>query len=34
VAGLAVVVKLFWHRLLAFFGVKKDDRNTDNLDQG
>jgi hypothetical protein len=34
VAGLAVIVKLFWHRLLAFFGVKKDARNTDTTDQG
>jgi hypothetical protein len=34
VAGLAVVVKIFWHRLLAFFGVKKDGRNTDTPDQG
>jgi hypothetical protein len=33
VAGLAVAVKLFWRRLLAFFGVKKDDRNTDTLDR-
>jgi hypothetical protein len=33
VAGLAVVVKLFWHRLLAFFGVKKSDRDADPSDQ-
>jgi hypothetical protein len=33
VAGLAVVVKLFWRRLLAFFGVKKVDRDTDPSDQ-
>ncbi|MFZ5876950.1 MAG: hypothetical protein ACOYXU_11155 [Nitrospirota bacterium] len=34
VAGLAVVVKLFWRRLLAFFGVKKTDQDTDSPDQG
>ena len=34
VAGLAVVVKLFWHRLLAFFGVKKSERDTETSDQG
>jgi hypothetical protein len=34
VAGLAVVVKLFWRRLLAFFGVKKTDEDTDSSDRG
>ena len=23
VAGLALVLKLFWHRILGFFGIKK-----------
>jgi hypothetical protein len=27
VAGIAVILKLYWHRLLHFFGIKKDNRD-------
>jgi hypothetical protein len=26
VAGVILVVKLFWHRLLAIFGIRKEDK--------
>jgi hypothetical protein len=25
VAGIAIAVKLYWHRLLKFFGIRKDE---------
>jgi hypothetical protein len=34
VAGLVVVVKLYWRRLLAFFGLRKNERDTEPSDQG
>ena len=29
VAGIALAVKLYWHRLLAFFGAKKSPEDED-----
>ena len=29
VAGLAVVLKLFWHRILSFFGLARDTESPD-----